>query len=226
MGVRRASGAPDAGSSSSHAVGAPVNTPSRARDGAAHPPSCGRSSLSRRVRLLSQSAGVTAETADPQAAGTVLGVVHDGRPSNHAARHRVIPGALPSGTGDRGGAGRCVPSHPRGGRASPPHHDRQPWCDAGPGAPGPPRTIRMDGGIRRFGDARPTARWCNGSTPALWREVRVRIPRRAPMPIRSALRRSHKGREVPASDDGNLTALFLPLPRGRIDAPESGRIPG
>lgn len=23
----------------------------------------------------------------------------------------------------------------------------------------------MDGGIRRFGDARPAARWCNGSTP-------------------------------------------------------------
>lgn len=79
---------------------------------------------------------------------------------------RVAPGALPSDTGDRGGPGRCVPSHPRGGRASPSHHDRQPWCDAGPGAPGPPRTIRMDGGIRRFGDARPTARWCNGSTPA------------------------------------------------------------
>ena len=68
-GVRRASGAPDAGSSSSHAVGAPVNTPSRARDGAAHPPSSGRSSLSRRVRLLPQSAGVTADDAFPAFAG-------------------------------------------------------------------------------------------------------------------------------------------------------------
>lgn len=29
-------------------------------------------------------------------------------PSNHAARHRVIPGASPSETGDRGGAGRCA----------------------------------------------------------------------------------------------------------------------
>lgn len=68
-GVRRASGAPDAESSSSHAVGAPVNTPSRARDGAAHPPSSGRSSLSRRVRLLPQSAGVTADDAFPAFAG-------------------------------------------------------------------------------------------------------------------------------------------------------------
>ena len=226
MGVRRVSGAPDAGSSSSHAVGAPVNTPSRARDGAAHPPSSGMSSLSRRVRLLPQSAGVTAETADPQAAGTVLGVVHDGRPvescseaSGYSRRIAVRHGGP--------GRGRSVrPSHPRGGRASPPHHDRQPWCDAGPGAPGPPRIIRMDGGIRRFGDARPTARWCNGSTPALWREVRVRIPRRAPTPIRSALRRSHKGREDSGVRRRNLTALFHPLPRGRIDAHESGRIPG
>lgn len=61
-------------SSSSHAVGAPVNTPSRARDGAAHPPSSGRSSLSRRVRLLPQSAGVTAETADPRVVGMVSGI--------------------------------------------------------------------------------------------------------------------------------------------------------
>ena len=191
------SGAPDAGSSSSHAVGAPVNTPSRARDGAAHPPSSGMSSLSRRVRLLPQSAGVTADDAFPAFAGLtpVLGVVRKRllrRITQQDAWGRSPRIAVRDGKPRRGRS--ACPSYLRGGRASPPHHDRQPWCDAGPGAPGPPRTIRMDGGIRRFGDARPTARWCNGSTPALWREVRVRIPRRAPTPIRSALRRSHKGR--------------------------------
>ncbi len=65
-------------------------------------------------------------------------------PSNHAARHRVIPGASPSDTG----AGRVrsvCPSHLRGGRASPSHHDRQPWCDAGPGAPGSPQETHPDG---------------------------------------------------------------------------------
>lgn len=160
-GVRRASGAPDAGSSSSHAVGAPVNTPSRARDGAAHPPSSGRSSLSRRVRLLPSPPG-DGRRCIPRIRGADPGYSVESRSETLG----VAPRVLPSETGDRGGAGRCVPSHPRGGRASPSHHDRQPWCDAGPGAPGPPRTIRMDGGIRRFGDARPTARWCNGSTPA------------------------------------------------------------
>lgn len=102
-GVRRASGAPDAGSSSSHAVGAPVNTPSRARDGAAHPPSSGMSSLSRRVRLLPQSAGVTADDAFPAFAGLtpVSGVVR--RIMRQGAR--VAPCALPSETG---GAGRCA----------------------------------------------------------------------------------------------------------------------
>ena len=148
---------------------------------------------------IAQSAGVTAETADPRVVGTVSGI----RPKTVAP---VESCSEASGYSRRiavrhGGPGRgrsVCPSYLRGGRASPPHHDRQPWCDAGPGAPGPPRTIRMDGGTRRFGDARPTARWCNGSTPALWREVRVRIPRRAPTPIRSALRRSHKGRGVSA----------------------------
>lgn len=99
-GVRRASGAPDAGSSSSHAVGAPVNTPSRARDGAAHPPSSGRSSLSRRVRLLPQSAGVTADDAFPAFAGLtpVSGVVH-GRPVESCSEASgSLPGALPSET--------------------------------------------------------------------------------------------------------------------------------
>ena len=192
-GVRRASGAPDAGSSSSHAVGAPVNTPSRARDGVAHPPSSGRSSLSRRVRLLPQSAGVTAETADPRVVGTVSGVVH-GRPvescseaSGYSRRIAVrdgMTGAGPVGVFRRIRVAGAPHRHAATGLRR----------DAGPGAPGPPRTIRMDGGIRRFGDARPTACWCNGSTPALWREVRVRIPWRAPTPIRSALRRSRKGR--------------------------------
>lgn len=50
--------------------------------------------------------------------------VDPGHPSNHAARRTVAPGASPFGTGDRGGAGRCVPSHPRGGRASPSCRDR------------------------------------------------------------------------------------------------------
>lgn len=153
------------GSSSSHAVGAPVNTPSRARDGVAHPPSSGRSSLSRRVRLLPQSAGVTAETADPRVVGTVSGVVH-GRPVESCSEASGYSRRIAVRHGGPGRGRSACPSHPRGGRASPSHHDRQPWCDAGPGASGPPRTIRMDGGIRRFGDARPTARWCNGSTPA------------------------------------------------------------
>lgn len=105
-GVRRASGAPDAGSSSSHAVGAPVNTPSRAWDGAAHPPSSGRSSLSRRVRLLPQSAGVTAETADPRVVGAVSGVVH-GRPVESCSEASGRPPAhCRPRRGDRGGAGR------------------------------------------------------------------------------------------------------------------------
>lgn len=84
--------------------------------------------------------------------------------------------------GDRGGAGRRArrirgtgaphrhaPTHTRGvtqGREHPAHrgnHSSGWMACAG------------------FGDARPTARWCNGSTPALWREVRVRIPWRAPL---------------------------------------------
>lgn len=99
-GVRRASGAPDAGSSSSHAVGAPVNTPSRARDGAAHPPSSGRSSLSRRVRLLPQSAGVTADDAFPAFAGLtpVSGVVHGRLVESCSDASGSLPGASPSET--------------------------------------------------------------------------------------------------------------------------------
>lgn len=145
-GVRRASGAPDAGSSSSHAVGAPVNTPSRARDGAAHPPSSGQSSLSRRVRLLPQSAGVTADDAFPAFAGLtpVLGVVQ--RLSRRIMQRGI--GLFPAHRRPTRGAGRVrsvCPSHLRGGRASPSHHDRQPWCDAGPGAPGSPQETHPDG---------------------------------------------------------------------------------
>lgn len=155
-GVRRASGAPDAGSSSSHAVGAPVNTPSRARDGAAHPPSSGQSSLSCRVRLLPQSAGVTAETADPRVVGTVSGVVH-GRPVESCSE---ASGSLPAHClprrGDRGGAGRCARrtcgagaphrhtmTDNRGvtqGREHPVHRGPSGWmvAHAGSGTPGRP----------------------------------------------------------------------------------------
>ena len=123
-GVRRASGAPDAGSSSSHAVGAPVNTPSRARDGAAHPPSSGMSSLSRRVRLLPQSAGVTAEHSRPAGCGN--GLRRRPRSTRRIVQRGigVAPRRIVVRHGDRGGAGRCVPSHLRGGRASPSCRDR------------------------------------------------------------------------------------------------------
>ena len=127
---------------------------------------------------------------------------------------RVAPGASPSGTGDRDGAGRCAR---RTCGAGAPHRHAATGLrrDAGWEHPAHRRKpIRMDGGIRRFGDARPTARWCNGSTPALWREVRVRIPRRAPTPIRSALRRSHKGREGSAVRRRNPHGPF-PSPSAR-----------
>ena len=205
-GVRRASGAPDAGSSSSHAVGAPVNTPSRARDGAAHPPSSGRSSLSRRVRLLPQSAGVTADDAFPAFAGltpVIRRIMRRGARSPPAhCRPTRGTGAGPVGASRRiRGAGaphRHTMTDNRGvtqGREHPVHRGPSGWmvACAGSGTPG-----RRPAGV-------------TAARPPLWREVRVRIPRRAPTPIRSALRRP----------------FFFPSPpRGRIDAPESGRIPG
>ena len=142
MGVRRVSGAPDAGSSSSHAVGAPVNTPSRARDGAAHPPSSGMSSLSRRVRLLPQSAGVTAEHSRPAGCG-------NGLRRRPRSTRRIIQrgiGVAPRRIVVRhGGPGRgrsACPSYLRGGRASPSHHDKQLRRDVGREHPACRRPIR------------------------------------------------------------------------------------
>ena len=122
-GVRRASGAPDAGSSSSHAVGAPVNTPSRARDGVAHPPSSGRSSLSRRVRLLPSPPG---DGGNSRPTGCGNGLRRRPRSSRRIMQRGVglFPAHCRPRRDDRGGAGRCVPSHPRGGRASPSCRDR------------------------------------------------------------------------------------------------------
>ena len=210
-GVRRASGAPDAGSSSSHAVGAPVNTPSRARDGAAHPPSSGRGSLSRRVRLLPQSAGVTAETADPRVVGTVSGVVH-GRPvescsetSGYSRRIAVrdeMTGAGPVGASRRiRGAGaphRHTLTDNRGatqGREHPVHRgpSGRMVAYAGSGTPG-----RRPAGVTA---ARPP---CGGRSG-----FESRGGRRRPYdplsddPIRAV--------RIPPSDDGTLTALFHEL---------------
>lgn len=123
-----------------------------AERGPAHPPSCGRSPLGRRMRLLPQSAGVMAEPADPRVVGTVSGIVRYAHPVESCGEASGSPPAHCRPR--RGRPGRCRParpSHPRDGRASPSCPDTQPWRDAGPGAPGSPRKPfeRMDG-MRRF----------------------------------------------------------------------------
>lgn len=154
-----------------------------AERGPAHPPSCGRSPLGRRMRLLPQSAGVMAEPADPRVVGTVSGIVRYAHPVESCDETSGSPPAhCRPRRGERGGAGRRArrirgagaphrhaPTHTRGvtqGREHPARRGNHPvgWV-----------------ACAGFGDARPTARWCNGSTPALWREVRVRIPWRAPL---------------------------------------------
>lgn len=140
---------------------------------------------------------------------------------------RVAPDASPSGTGDRGGAGRCARrtcgvgaphrhtmTDNRGvtqGREHPAYRRTHPeWmvAHAGSGTP-----VRPPAGV-------------TAARPPLWWEVTVRIRggRRRPYdplsddPIRAV--------RVPPSDDGTSRPFSVPLPRGRIDAPESGRIPG
>ena len=210
-GVRRASGAPDAGSSSSHAVGAPVNTPSRARDGVAHPPSSGRSSLSRRVRLLPQSAGVTAETADPRVVGTVSGVVH-GRPvescseaSGYSRRIAVrdgMTGAGPVGVFRRIRVAGAPHRHAATGLRR----------DAGPGAPGLPQTY-PEWMVAYAGSGTP------GRRPAGVTAARPPCGGRSGFESRGGRRRPYdplsddpiRAVGVPPSDDGTLTALFHEL---------------
>lgn len=170
------SGAPDAGSSSSHAVGAPVNTPSRARDGAAHPPSSGRSSLSRRVRLLPQSAGVTAEHSRPAGCG-------NGLRRRPRSTRRIIQrgiGVAPRRIVVRhGGPGRgrsACPSYLRGGRASPSHHDKQLRRDVGREHPAYRRT-HPEWMVAYAGSGTPVRppAGVTAARPPLWREVTVRI---------------------------------------------------
>lgn len=138
----------------------------------------------------------------------------------------VAPRVLPSETGDRGGpvgasrrirgAGaphRHTLTDNRGvtqGREHPVHRGPSGWmvAYAGSGTPG-----RRPAGVTA---ARPP---CGGRSG-----FESRGGRRRPYdplsddPIRAV--------RIPPSDDGTLTALFHPLPRGRIDAPESERIPG
>lgn len=224
-GVRRASGAPDAGSSSSHAVGAPVNTPSRARDGAAHPPSSGRSSLSRRVRLLSQSAGVTAEHSRPTGCGN--GLRRRPRSSRRIMQRgiRLFPAHRRPRRG-RGGAGRRV--HRICGVDAPHRHAvtglrRDVW-------PGSARLTADPSGwmVAYAGSGTP------GRRPAGVTAARPPCGGRSGFESRGGRRRPYdplsddpiRAVKVSPSDDGTFTTLFHPLPRGRIDAPESGRIPG
>ena len=136
-------------------------------------------------------------------------------PSNHAVRRLgSLPGASPSGTGDRGGAGRCARrirgagaphrhtlTDNRGvtqGREHPVHRGPSGWmvAYAGSGTPG-----RRPAGVTA---ARPP---CGGRSG-----FESRGGRRRPYdplsddPIRAV--------RVTPSDDGTLTALFHPLPRG------------
>lgn len=135
MGVRRVSGAPDAGSSSSHAVGAPVNTPSRARDGGSSPtqqwdefPESPRAALAPVRRGNGGNSRLT---------GCESGLRR--RPSNHAARRTGRSLRIAVRDGRRRSA---CPPYLRGGRASPPHHDKQPWRDVGRKHPACRRPIR------------------------------------------------------------------------------------
>lgn len=191
------------------------------RRAAAHPPSSGQSSLSRRVRLLPQSAGVTADDAFPAFAGltpVIRRIMRRGARSPPAHRRSGrATGAGPVGASRRiRGAGaphRHTMTDNRGvmqGREHPVHRGPSGWmvACAGSGTPG-----RRPAGVTA---ARPP---CGGRSGFESRGGRQRPY--DPLfddPIRVV--------GCPPSDDGILTALFHPLPRGRIDAPESGRIPG